>query len=69
MNTGPNWFMRLDKKNRIAFLLSLFWIVVVPFFVIPYAGESGGPAEHFLLWGIFPLCLYWGRRLWMKKWL
>lgn len=51
MNISLNWFTRLDKKNRIAVVLSVLWAVVVPFFVIPYAGESGGPIEHFLWWG------------------
>lgn len=68
MKTGFDWFMKLDAKNRIAIVLSILWTVVVPFYAVPYAGESTGPVEHFLWWGIFPLFLYWGRRLWIKRW-
>ncbi|WP_157197899.1 hypothetical protein [Methylomonas koyamae] len=63
-----NWLGQLDNKNRIAVAISILWVTVVPFYLVPFAGESTGPVEHFLWWGLFPLFLYWGRRFWVRKW-
>ncbi len=63
-----NWLGQRDLKNRIAIAISILWVTVVPFYLVPYGGESTGPVEHFLWWGLFPLFLYWGRRFWVRKW-
>jgi len=68
MNKLKAWFSALSTKNRIEYGVSLLWVITIPFFVVPYGGEAGGPLEHFLWWGAFPLLLYWGRRIWVKKW-
>lgn len=53
-------FSTSSTISRIEYYLSLLWIVIVPFFAVPYSGEAGGHFEHFLWWGSFPLLLYWG---------
>jgi len=68
MNNLSAWFGALSTKNRIEYAVSLLWAITIPFFVVPYGGEAGGPLEHFLSWGIFPLLLYWGQRFWVRKW-
>lgn len=68
MNTLRARFSVLSTKHRIEYAASLVWIIVVPFFAVPYDGEEGGLLEHFLWWGVFPLFLYWGRRIWVRKW-
>jgi hypothetical protein len=57
MNTLKAWFSGLSTKNRIEYGVSLLWIIIIPFFVVPYGGETGGPLEHFIWWGTFPLLL------------
>lgn len=69
MNEKQSWLNGLNKKDRIASVLSILWIVIVILFVIRYNGdELGGSLEHFLWWGILPVFLYWGRRFWFKRW-
>ncbi|WP_132325364.1 MULTISPECIES: hypothetical protein [Methylomonas] len=68
MNTLRAWFSALSTKHRIEYAVSLLWIIIVPFIAVPYVGEEGGPLEHFLWWGAFPMLLYWGRRFWVRKW-
>lgn len=63
-----SWLNGLNKKDRIASVLSILWIVIVILFVICYNGdELGGSLEHFLWWGILPVFLYWGSSLLDQK--
>ncbi len=63
------WFRRLNRKNKLAVVLSAIWMLAVPAFVVPYGDEAPGRLEHFFWWGLFPVFLYWGRHIWVRKWL
>lgn len=68
IKTILNCVTSLDVKNWVVVVLSICWLVLIHFFVVPHGGKSGGAIEHFLWWGIFPVILYWGRNLWVRKW-
>jgi hypothetical protein len=74
MNEKISWFNNLSKKNRIATVLSVLWIMMTTIVVMnasidSYYGRGDELSESFfkfLLFGILPVFLYWGWR-WIKS--
>jgi hypothetical protein len=74
MNEKISWFNNLNKKNRIATVLSAVWVMMTTIVVMDAATYKGygRPDElseslfKFLLFGILPVFLYWGWR-WIKS--
>jgi hypothetical protein len=75
MTEKISYFNSLSKKNRIATVVSILWVMAVTIVVIDsatYEAYGSRPDElsesffKFLLYGILPVFLYWGLR-WIKS--